>query len=646
MATYQDLLTTPADEDAFETLATSVPCRVDPATGERQELGPPGLYQSLNDSPDGTHLLVYLLQRPFSFRVPWVLFARRAEVWDAAGTPVTVVADLPVSDEVPRQGVPTGRRLVSWEERAPASLVWAEALDGGDPVTPAEHRDRIFRLGAPFTGQPRPVLETRHRCLGWYDLDAPNQLLMTEHDRDRRWLTTWLLDLAAPDESRVVFDLSMDDSYADPGSPLVTLRPDGRRTVLGDGSAIYLRGDGATPDGDRPFFDRFDLATGTATRLHESPPGCVEHVLGFTAASQPEVVIWHESPAEPPNLVAATLGGSRPRPLTAWPDPHPQLTPIAKHLVTHDRGDGVILSGMLHLPPGHDPARDGRLPLLLWAYPFDFGSADMAGQIRGSTDEFTRLTALGPVAFVLRGYAVLADATMPVIGEPETMNDTYLEQITAAARAHIRALDEAGIIDPDRVAVAGHSYGALHDRQPARAHRSVRGRRRPQRGLQPHADPVRLPDGAPQLLGGARRLRPGLTVPVRGQDQRAAAAHPRRGRCQLGYLPDPVAAAVRRHPGERRHGPPGGAPAREPRLPGAGNRSCTCSPSSSAGWNAGWAPLPRSRPAGRRRTARPPERQPPGHRHLPPAVTGISPAVTGISPAVTARPPGRSAGRP
>jgi dipeptidyl aminopeptidase/acylaminoacyl peptidase len=41
------------------------------------------------------------------------------------------------------------------------------------------------------------------------------------------------------------------------------------------------------------------------------------------------------------------------------------------------------------------------------------------------------------------------------------MNDTYLEQITAAARAHIRGLDEAGIIDPERVVVAGHSYGGF-----------------------------------------------------------------------------------------------------------------------------------------------------------------------------------------
>jgi dipeptidyl aminopeptidase/acylaminoacyl peptidase len=461
MATYTDLLGTPADEDAFEALATTVPCRVDPATGARQELGPPGLYQSLNDSPDGTHLLVHRLQRPFSFRVPWLLFARRVEVWDAAGTPVAVIADLPVSDEVPRQGVPTGPRLVSWEERAPASLVWTEALDGGDPVTPAERRDRIFRLGPPFSGEPSSVLDVQRRCLGWYDLDEPNRLLLTEHDRDRRWLTTWLLDLTEPDKRRMIFDLSMDDAYGDPGMPLVVLRPDGSRTVLADGPAIYLRGDGATPDGDRPFFDRFDLVTLTATRLHQSPPGCIEHVLGFTGGGEPEVVLWHESPTEPPNLVAARLDGSLSRPLTTWPDPHPQLTPITRRLITHDRGDGVTLSGILHLPPGHDPGRDGRLPLLVWAYPFDFGGADTAGQVRGSTSEFTRLTALGPVAFVLRGYAVLADATMPVIGDPETMNDTYLEQITAAARAHIRALDEAGIIDPARVAVAGHSYGGF-----------------------------------------------------------------------------------------------------------------------------------------------------------------------------------------
>ena len=464
MATYQDLLRTDADADAFEALATTVPLRVEPRTGAAKELGPPGLYQRLSDSPDGEHLLVHRIRRPFSFRVPYQYFARRVEVWSAAGDLERVVADLGVSDEVPRQGVPTGPRQVSWEERAPASLAWTEALDGGDPVAPAEHRDRIMRLAAPFTGEPERAFDVQHRCLGWLDLDEPHRVLLTEHDRDRRWLTTWICDLAEPDRRRILFDHSMDDAYADPGSPLMVTNPDGSRTVLQDGSVIYLRGDGSTPEGDRPFLDRLDLETTQQERLYSSPPDGLDHVLGFPGDADPprgEVVLWHESRAEPPNLYRTALDGSGSRALSGWPDPHPQLTGSQKRLIVHDRGDGVQLSGMLHLPPGYDPATGGRLPLLIWAYPLDYGDAATAGQVRGSSQRFTRLNALEPTWFVLRGFAVLSNATMPVIGDPETMNDTFVEQVTTAARAHVRALDEMGIADPARVAVGGHSYGGF-----------------------------------------------------------------------------------------------------------------------------------------------------------------------------------------
>jgi dipeptidyl aminopeptidase/acylaminoacyl peptidase len=498
MATYQDLLQTDADADAFEALATTVPLRVEPDTGAAKELGPPGLYQRLSDSPDGEHLLVHRLRRPFSFRVPYQYFARSAEVWSAGGALERVIAELGVSDEVPRQGVPTGPRHVSWEERSPASLVWTEALDGGDPVAPAEHRDRVMGLAAPFTGEPESLFEVQHRCLGWLDLDEPHQLLLTEHDRDRRWLTTWVCDLNEPDRRWVLFDHSMDDAYADPGSLLMATNPDGSRTVLQDGSSVYLRGDGSTPDGDRPFLDRLDLATKEKERLFQSPPDRLDHMLGFPAeppaaeppaaeppaaeppaaeppAAEPgpepaepgttpartQILLWHESKADPPNLYLAALDGSAARALTAWPDPHPQLTTMEKRLVVYDRGDGVQLSGMLHLPPGYDPATGGRLPLLIWAYPLDYGDAATAGQVRGSSNRFTRLNALEPTWFVLRGYAVLSAATMPVIGDPETMNDTFIEQITAAAQAHVRALDEMGIVDQARVVVGGHSYGGF-----------------------------------------------------------------------------------------------------------------------------------------------------------------------------------------
>ena len=493
MATFTDLLTSAADEDRFEALATTVPLRADPVTGATVQLGPEGLYQYITESPDGLYLLVYRLRRPFSFRVPCAYFARRAEVWTAAGKLVRVIADLPVSDEVPRMGVPTGPRQVAWDERAPARVLWTEARDGGDPVAAAAHRDAIMALSAPFDTEPELAFLVTHRCLGWTNLDAADALLMVERDRERRWLTTWQCDLSDPGRNKVVFDLAEDDDYADPGSPMMRLHPDGTRTVRQEGTAIFLRGDGATPEGERPFLDRHDLVTGQATRLFSSPAGAHASVLCFAAGAAGHAVIWHESPAEPPNLYLTPVGqapaspapaspapasptpaspapaspaqpapgAGQSRRLTWWPDPHPQLTGLGKQLVVTDRGDGVQLSGLLHTPPGYDPVRDGRLPLVIWAYPDDFGTAGTAGQVRGSTTRFTRLTASDPAWFALRGYAVLANATMPVIGDPETKNDTYIEQIAAAAAAHIRALTEVGIADPARVAVAGHSYGAF-----------------------------------------------------------------------------------------------------------------------------------------------------------------------------------------
>lgn len=461
MATFTDLLRTDADADVFESLATTIPLRVDPESGAASELGPPGLYYHLSESPDGEHLLVHRLQRPFSFRVPFPYFARRVEVWSAGGELERVIADLPVSDEVPRHGVPTGPRMVSWEESVPASLVWTEAQDGGDPLVQAEHRDQLFRLQAPFADSPQPSAAIQHRCLGWFDMTAPGHLLVTEHDRDRRWLTSRLIDLAAPQDSRVIFDHSADEAYLDPGSPMMTVHPDGTRTVLQDGNHIYLRGDGASPQGDRPFLDRLDLGDLSTARLWRSPADAYEQVLGFAGDDRESVLIWHESRAEPPNLAVLRLDGTDRIPLTSWPDPHPQLTGMDKRLLSYDRGDGVQLTGMLHLPPGYDPERDGRLPLVIWAYPLDYGDAATAGQVRGTTERFTRLMASDPVWFVLRGYAVLQNATMPVIGDPETMNDSYVEQITRAAAAHIASLADMGIADPDRVAVGGHSYGAF-----------------------------------------------------------------------------------------------------------------------------------------------------------------------------------------
>lgn len=457
MATFQDLLTSPADAELFTALATTQLVRVDVASGAVKPVGAAGPISSYGESPDGRHLLVEVLRAPWSYRVPYPYFAHDVQVWSADGELERVVAELPVKDEVARHGVPTGARQVDWLETAPASLLWTEALDGGDPTVEAEHRDRLLRLDAPFAAEPVEVLRTQHRCLGRYTLEDAGKVLLVEHDRDRRWRTTWLVDLAAPADRRVLFDLSADEAYADPGDPMPRTHPDGRRTVAQDGTALLLRGDGASPDGDRPFLDRFDLVTGEATRLHHSPQDALEPVIAVLPDGG--LLVQRESRTEPPNLYV--VNGTERRALTSYDDPHPQLTGMTKQLRSHTRPDGVALSGVLHLPPGYDAARDGRLPLVLWVYPLDYGGGDTAGQVRGSDKGFTRLRALAPIWFVLRGYAVLSEATMPVVGDPETMNDTYLEQTEAAARAHIAALVAEGIVDPARVIVGGHSYGGF-----------------------------------------------------------------------------------------------------------------------------------------------------------------------------------------
>ncbi len=460
MATFQDLLTNSHDEDLFEHFATGQLARIDTETGQITRIGPTALITAAAFSPDEQFLLVETIRRPYSYRVPFSYFARKTEVWDPNGRPIATIANLPISDDVPRQGVPTGPRRVSWQPLHDARVIWTEALDGGDPQKKVAHRDKVMTLEAPFTAKPSLVMEVQHRFSGFAWLSEKDHALATELDRDRRWHTTWLVDLAKPDESRkVLFDLSYNDAYGDPGLPMTATRPDGVRTILQDGDSIYLAGRGASPEGSRPFLDRMNLKTAEKKRLFRCGPETYESVLGFVGNSRSTIIVSHETKTEPPNDFTVDLETGKRTKLTDYRDPTQELIGLKKELITYKRDDGVPLSGTLYLP--RDYKEGTRLPLIVWAYPLEYSDAATAGQVRTSPYTFTRLTGPSQLFFVTQGYAVLDEATMPVVGDPETMNDTYVEQISAAARAAIETLDKKGVIDPKRVGVGGHSYGAF-----------------------------------------------------------------------------------------------------------------------------------------------------------------------------------------
>jgi dipeptidyl aminopeptidase/acylaminoacyl peptidase len=235
------------------------------------------------------------------------------------------------------------------------------------------------------------------------------------------------------------------------------VRPNGEVVMRQDGDFIYLSGRGSTPKGDRPFLDRMNLRSLDKVRLFQSAEKSDERFLAFVSSTR--ILTTYQSRTEPPNQYLVDLLGKRRVKLTDYADPAPQMTGIEKRLLKYHRGDGTPLTAFLYLPPGYQPGT--RIPMMLWAYPREFSDAGTAGQVRGSENGFVRLAGASHLFFLAQGYAVLDDPTMPVLGDPETMNDTYVEQIVAAAKAAVDTVVAMGIADPDRIGIGGHSYGAF-----------------------------------------------------------------------------------------------------------------------------------------------------------------------------------------
>jgi dipeptidyl aminopeptidase/acylaminoacyl peptidase len=458
--TFQDMLQNPHDEDLFDYYTTSQLVLLDSKSGTATPLGKPALYSAIEVSPDGQHLLVVRTHRPYSYLFPASAFPHDVEVWDRSGKVEYTLARLPLADQVPIEGVPTGPRSHHWRATDPATLVWVEALDNGDPKKKVPHRDRVRMLKTPFQGEPAELAKTEHRFQGLTWGEKNGLALLRDYDRDRRWGRTFLLNADKPDETpRVLWERSVQDRYHDPGTPILRHLPNGKTVLWQHGDDIFLNGQGASPQGDRPFLDRFNLTAQKSERLFQSREKQYETVVALLTDDGKRFITHHEASNDSPNYFVRSAGSDYPHVLTHFEDPAPQLRGITKQLVTYKRGDGVPLSFTLYLPPGYKEGE--RLPTVVWAYPREYNDADTAGQVSGSPYRFTTITGPSHLFFLLQGYAILDDAALPVIGDPETANNTYLDQIVAGARAAIDKAVDMGVTDRNRVGVGGHSYGAF-----------------------------------------------------------------------------------------------------------------------------------------------------------------------------------------
>jgi dipeptidyl aminopeptidase/acylaminoacyl peptidase len=457
--TYQDLLKNAHDEALFDYYATSQLTLINAVNGKATMLGKPAIYATIDGAPDGQHILVSRIQKPYSYLHPVSDFPEEIEILDRTGKLIHKVASQPLQDQVPIDGVQTGPRGFRWHPTQSATLIWTEALDDGDPRKTAAHRDKVLMLKAPFTAAPVEIARTEHRFSGLTFGEKPGVALLSEFDRKRRWTRTHLMNFENPAQpTRVIFDRSVQDRYNDPGSPVMKMLANGRNVMMMNGDDIFLNGTGASPKGDRPFLNRFNLSTGKAEQIFRCDDNSYESVIVLLSNDGSKFITRYETKTEPPNYFLRSGEGRQA--LTNFQDPAPQLRKITRQLVKYKREDGVECSFTLYLPPAYKPGTP--LPTVVWAYPMEFNDAGIAGQVSGSDNRFTLISGMSHLFFALHGYAVLDGATMPVVGkDPESVNNTYLEQVVMSAKAAIDKAVEMGVTDRNRVGVGGHSYGAF-----------------------------------------------------------------------------------------------------------------------------------------------------------------------------------------
>ncbi len=470
-STYEarNLLETSYDDELFSYYTQCELVIYDTKTKQTQRIGPAASYMYAGISTDGNYLSIERLKEPWSHEVAFWRFAHDIEVWNLQGELIKTITNQPVANEVPVHGVVTGPRNVSWQPTAPHTLFWREALDGGSPVAEAEFRDRLMRWEAPFNREPEEVFRAEHRIQATMWGQTDGMLMVYQRERMKRWRYVWLLDVNKA-TSKLWFDLDEDDRYNDPGFPIFTISENGQYVIKVEDGSMYFRGRGGTKEGDRPFVDRRNIETGETERIFRCEKDKYEYFVDFAEARN-SFIMSSESPTTVPNFYLGTFGESieaiagevtraiTKQRITKFEDPSPELRQIENKIVRYKRNDGVELSFQLLLPPGY--IEGTRVPTVVYAYPLEYSGAKTAGQVRGSSNRFMRIWGPSHKYFLMRGYAVLDNTTMPMIGDPETVYDTFVPQLVADAEAAVEKAIDMGIADPDRIGVIGHSHGGL-----------------------------------------------------------------------------------------------------------------------------------------------------------------------------------------
>ena len=461
--TYQDLLKNEIDEKNFEILIKSTLFKVS-LKGKKKLLVKKNLYNEIDFSPDGKFILISIIQKPFSYLVPYFRFPMKYVIFSSKGKELTVLHEVPLIEDLPKgfMAVRTGPRNFSWRLDKPSNLIFVEALDGGDPETDSKYRDEVFEMGYPFKSNKASLMKTINR---FYKVDWCNDTLALGYDYwwNTRNTKTYMFNPSNNNKDpKIIIDRNYQDRYNDPGS-FVKKRNSYGKSILAVGKQnLYLMGDGFSDDGQFPFIDQMNLKSFQKVRLYESAfKDKKEDLIDFEVDNN-KILTRIESAVEYPNYFFRDLSTSKLKKITNFDNPFSSIMEVSKEVIEYKRSDGIDLSATLYLPKGYEDTKKQKLPMIMWAYPREFKDNNSASQVTQNPNEFTFPYWGSPIYWLTRGYIVLDDVSFPIIGEDDNQpNDNFRKQLIDNASAAINAVDDLGYIDKEKIAIGGHSYGAF-----------------------------------------------------------------------------------------------------------------------------------------------------------------------------------------
>jgi len=463
--TSRDVLRTTDDQARFQFMVTTQLAWVPVDGSAVRKIGDPVGLDHCEMSPDEKYVRVERFTLPAPLGFPSYLFPYKVELWPTAGGTPIEIGDVPLNDRSAVASVaplgphqftfsPDGQALwfTSWEDKPGANPQAAVR----DTSLPPPGADRILRLAAPFTGTASEVARTEFPIEGLGFTSDGAKLLVLEGYEPRRVERESWLDAKQPGKLNTLVYRSTEGVYDDPGRPAMKAeRHADVAWVTADGKSFYRLGDGFEADGQRPFLDRCAFAGGKSTRLFQSDLKRLEAPVTVLSPDAKRFITLAQTATEPPNWFARKAGDKKATQVSAFKNPMEALSRATRQQFTFKRDDGVVLNAEVVLPADWKPG-SAPLPTLFWIYPNDYRSAAAASQNRTSPNHFPSQSPLNPEVLVTQGYAVVKP-DLAIVGT----NDQYVTELQRSAKASVDECVKRGFTDRDRIAVAGHSYGAF-----------------------------------------------------------------------------------------------------------------------------------------------------------------------------------------